>query len=218
MQRRPRTIASRLPPPGGRAALRRDRNRCPRSRDRRSRVQYGDDRLPGDPHRSFLRRTTRGHDLPSDRQLRNECRGCRVGAAPGVRLHRQGSGETAQLVAEPHYAGELSCRTRCGGHPGRGYEGAHSPHPQQGSHARRNRRDRNAGRGAAAARPGPSAHGGLGAGVRCVDQRQVCRPSCGKRRGVPCSRLRLRGEVQFTAPPLRTGVPRDGTTGAGRNR
>ena len=46
-----------------------------RDGDRRGRLQHRHDRLPGDPHRSVLRRADRVHDLPRDRQHRRQPRG-----------------------------------------------------------------------------------------------------------------------------------------------
>ena len=63
------------------------RHGVPRPRDRRDghavgrgRVQHRDDGLPGDPHRSVVRRPDRHAHLSAHRQRRRQCRGRRVAA------------------------------------------------------------------------------------------------------------------------------------------
>ena len=67
------------------------------------------DRLPGDPHRSVVRRAARRHDLPGDRQRRRQPRGRRVAAA----LRRAASSSrvlaTRRATGAPSRASATTC-------------------------------------------------------------------------------------------------------------
>ena len=64
-------------------------------------LQHLDDRLSGDPHRSFLRRPDGVHDLPRTGQLRGERRGPGVGQATRDRVHRPALGATSRPPGAP---------------------------------------------------------------------------------------------------------------------
>jgi hypothetical protein len=95
-----------------RPARARRRHGVPRPLDRRDRavgrggrLQHGDDRLPGDRHRSLLRRPDRHAHLSAHRQRRREPRGRRVPA--GV---RRGAGDprpAAPRLELPQHAGSV---------------------------------------------------------------------------------------------------------------
>ena len=78
----------RRPRARGRHPPRRPRLRRPRHDARRGRLRHRHDRLPGDAHRSLVRRPDRAADRAAHRQHRHERRGPRVAPHLGVGLHR----------------------------------------------------------------------------------------------------------------------------------
>ena len=96
LDRRGRRAPRRLVGHGGRGGLHRRGGRCSRhGRDRRARVQHGDERLPGGHHRPVLCRPGDRVHEHADRQLRHQRRRRRGGGAP---LPRRGG---ARSAAEP---------------------------------------------------------------------------------------------------------------------
>ena len=161
---------------GGRGADRpagaggRDRHRrAGAGRDRLGRgrgvLQYGDDGLPGDPHRSLLRRPDHHLHLPAHRQRRRQPRGHRDlqsrDALGRARLRAARRGHRALQLSRRRDAGCMAEGARHHRHHRRRHARAHRPHPREG-HAQRRHRARALGHGSISTSSPPRPRPGRG--------------------------------------------------------
>ena len=193
-------------------------------RDRgRGGVQHRPHRLPGDPHRSVLRRTDRGHDRATDRQHRRQRPRPRGGRAG---LRRPGGARGLADLVELAVAGApraLHGRARPGRHRGHRHPRAHPGPARPGRHARRHLHHHPRPQGAARAGPGvagdgrprPGAAGHL-PGALPVGRAQLALQRPGRVRvrgpaGRPArGRLRLRRQAQHPQAAARRRLPGHG--------
>ena len=112
---------------------------------RRGVLQYGDDRLPGDPHRSLLRRPDHHLHLPAYRQRRRQPRGHRDlqprDALGRARLRAARRGHRSPPTTAPPRRWIMAEGARHHRHHRRRHARAHRAHPREG-HAQRRHRPR----------------------------------------------------------------------------
>ena len=101
----------------------------------RGRLQHGDDRLPGDPHRPLLQGADRRDDLPADRQHRDQPGGHGVGRNPSGGIHRPGVRGVPEQLALPRDPEGVSGGARQARGRGDRHPGADPPHPAHRRHA-----------------------------------------------------------------------------------
>ncbi len=215
---------------GGRDGHRRAGAGRDRLRGRRGVLQYGDDGVSGDPHRSVLCRPDHHFHLPAYRQRRHQPRGY-GNLQPGdalrrARLRAAGRGHRALQLPRRRDAGSVAEGAGDRRRHRRRHACAHGAHPREGHAQRRHRaralgavRPRQAqGRGqglAGSAGPRPGARGDrrpeLHLGRDALGLGQGLRPAGGARsaRGG----RRLRAEAQHPALPGYGRLQGDGRPG-----
>ena len=223
----------------GSGACRRDDVQRPvgrraRANSRRSRLQHRDDGLPGDPHRSVVRRPDRHAYLSAHRQRRREPRG--RGIAPSVRSWARDSRSAARRVELPRDRrprllprGQRNRRDRRSRHPPPDSDPARAWRSERLHRCARFERQCRR-RGCSRARAGRAVDGGARSrenrdlrGALRMDgghlgaRRRLSRHG---RAALPRGRVRLRHQAQHPAPARRAPLPDDRRprADAGRDR
>ena len=115
--------------------------RAGRGRHRRGRVQHRPVRLPGDHHRSQLRRADHHVHVPAHRQLRRHRRRQRVAAAPSAAAWSCATSLAATATSAPRIISAPLLATHCDPrHRRHRHPPPDAPDPRRRRHARRVRR------------------------------------------------------------------------------